>query len=78
MTKQDHIDAFADKHALCCAGCDFWRWINSVVGECVRHAPNPAHDAAAGLGIHGFSAGPVSSMLVKRDHWCGDFVDTPR
>lgn len=72
---QRHVDAYADKFGPCCAGCDFWRWINTAVGECVRHAPDPSHDAAAGLGLHGVSLGKSSTMLTKRDQWCGDFSD---
>jgi hypothetical protein len=75
---QDYVDAYADKHGPCCAGCDFWRWINTGVGECIRHAPDPSHDAAGGLGVNACSLPPSSTMLTRRDHWCGDFEDTPR
>lgn len=76
MSEQAYVDAFYAKNGPCCAGCDFWRWINTAVGECVRHAPDPSHDAAGGLDIQGWSGPPSSTMLTKREHWCGDFQDT--
>lgn len=76
--RQGHVDAFYAKHGPCCAGCDFWRWINTGVGECVRLPPNQSHDAASGLGMHGVSLPVSSSNLTRRDHLCGEFKDTPQ
>lgn len=73
--RQSYVDAFYAKNGPCCAGCDFWRWISTLVGECVRHAPDPSHDAAVGLNMLSSSLGSSSTMLTKRDHWCGDFRD---
>lgn len=33
---QEHIDRFYFAHGKCCAGCDWWRHINSVAGCCQR------------------------------------------
>lgn len=36
---QKAVDAFYWLTGPCCAGCDWWRHINSVAGSCERHAP---------------------------------------
>jgi hypothetical protein len=74
---QASIDAFYQKNGPCCAGCDWWRWLNAVCGECIRHAPDPSHNAIEMLGITYTSLPKVSAMLTLRDHYCGDFEDTP-
>ena len=33
---QEHIDRFYFAHGKCCAGCDWWRHVNSVAGCCNR------------------------------------------
>lgn len=37
--RRESVDSFYLKHGKCCAGCDWWRYINSVAGTCERHAP---------------------------------------
>lgn len=37
--RQFYIDKFYFAHKPCCAGCDWWKHINSVAGTCERHAP---------------------------------------
>lgn len=74
---QQHVDAFYAKHGPCCAGCDFWRWINTRVGECIRMPPNQSHDAAAGLGFDFCSLPRSTSNLTANSHLCGEFRDTP-
>ena len=39
---QEHIDRFYFAHGKCCAGCDWWRHINSVAGMCQR-MPSEVH-----------------------------------
>lgn len=34
---QEHIDRFYFERGPCCAGCDWWRHINSVAGICERY-----------------------------------------
>lgn len=72
--KQAIIDQFAAEHGPCCAGCDYWRWHNSVVGDCLRTAPVAWHDRVALLGMTGCSA-PIGSghIMTPREHWCGEF-----
>lgn len=74
---QTHIDAFYKKHGPCCAGCDHWRWVNSITGECIRSAPAPAQERIAMLGMVA-TTHPVGSghVMTKRDHLCGEFKDT--
>ena len=72
--KQAIIDQFATEHGPCCAGCDYWRWHNSVVGDCLRTAPVSGGDRVALLGMTGCSAqiGAVH-IMTPREHWCGEF-----
>lgn len=71
------IDAYADKRGSCCAGCDWWRWHNSVVGDCTRTAPVPGAERAAMLGITWISCPtPAGHIMTPRDHYCGDFKDS--
>ena len=70
------IDAYAEKHGPCCAGCDWWRWHNSVAGECIRTAPVSGAERAAMLGITWISCPiPAGHIMTPRDHYCGDFKD---
>jgi hypothetical protein len=73
---QDRIDRFAAEHAPCCAGCDHWRWHNSVVGECLRTAPVAGIARVSMLGISATSA-PLQSghIMTPREHRCGEFQD---
>lgn len=72
---QNGHDDFYKNNGDCCAGCDYWRWFNSRVGECVRFPPNQSHDAAAGLGMECCSLQSTANM-TSREHWCGEFKDT--
>lgn len=38
--RQEYVDRFYWQNGPCCAGCDWWRHINSVAGECERRAPS--------------------------------------
>ena len=73
---QELLDSFYFKNGPCCAGCDFWRHLNSLVGECIKSPPVSGDDRMAGLGITGCSrligAGHV---VTRRDHWCRTFED---
>lgn len=72
--KQAIIDRFAAEHGPCCAGCDHWRWNNSLVGECLRTAPVAGRDRVAMLGISGTSLSIGSGhIMTLRDHRCGEF-----
>lgn len=73
---QEHIDRYYLEHGQCCAGCDWWRALNSAAGECSKSAPIPGRNRYAMLGMHGASL-PMEAghALTKRDHRCGDFKD---
>ena len=58
------LDQFYLDHGPCCAGCDWWRWHNSVAGECIRTVPVASHDRYAMLGIRG------ASFPIKAGHGC--------
>jgi len=77
MTKQKYVDHFYKKNGPCCAGCDWWRYHNSSIGECTKSAPVSASERLSMIGIESLS-GDIGAghILTKRDHLCGDFVDT--
>ena len=74
--RQELIDRFYMANGPCCAGCDWWRSLNSYAGECTRSAPVSATERTAMLGIEcpSLSIG-AGHALTPRDHRCGDFVD---
>lgn len=73
---QARIDAFYAEHGPCCAGCDWWRWHNSVAGECIRTAPVSGIERFAMLGVRGSSLPPdAGHIMTPREHLCGEFKD---
>lgn len=74
---QSIIDAFAKKHGKCCAGCDHWRWHNSLVGDCIQTVPVSGSERLTFVGMSSISA-PVAAghIVTPRDHCCGQYVDT--
>lgn len=70
------VVAFYKANGPCCAGCDWWRFYNSLVGECIRTVPISGIQRFAMLGITGASldAG-AGHIATKRDHICGEFKD---
>lgn len=82
-TRQDRtqqlVDAFYAGHGPCCAGCDHWRWFNSVAGECHLAPPVAGADRVAMLGITGASMQiGAGHIMTRRDHLCGQFRDEGR
>lgn len=75
---QAFADSFYWHNGPCCAGCDHWRNMNTLIGECVATAPGLSGDErAAALGMAGFSISLASGhALTRRDHHCGQFADT--
>lgn len=74
---QSIVDAFYKQHGQCCAGCDWWRWHNSVAGECIRTAPVSGAERFAMLGMTGLSIEPgAGHVATLRGHVCGEFIDT--
>jgi hypothetical protein len=76
-SKQQFIDDFYKNHGDCCAGCDFWKWHNSHLGDCTKSAPVCGQERHSMLDIESCSM-PLEAghILTKRDHLCGDFIDT--
>lgn len=74
--KQELLDAFYAKNGPCCAGCDWWHWINSLVGECHRSAPVSGSERTAVLETKSPSIRlEAGHVMTRREHHCGDFVD---
>ena len=74
--RQGILDRYYFQHGPCCAGCDWWRHLNSLVGECTRSAPVSGQERAAALGIENISRGfAAGHVITYRDHLCGDFKD---
>lgn len=73
------VDAFYKAHGPCCAGCDWWRWCNALVGECTRAAPVAGAERFAMLGMTGCSLTPEAGhIMTPREHVCGEFKDEPK
>ena len=74
--RQELVDRFYAQRGPCCAGCDWWHHVNSLVGECHRSAPVSGENRYAMIGIRAaslpFDAGHVMTL---REHHCGDFKD---
>ncbi|MBB6191163.1 hypothetical protein FHS51_001385 [Sphingobium wenxiniae] len=75
--RQEILDRFYWQHGPCCAGCDHWRHINALFGECVKSQPGlSGADRAAMLGMTSISAQISAGRAVtKRDEHCGAFAD---
>jgi hypothetical protein len=74
--KQEIVDAFYKRHGPCCAGCDWWRWHNTLVGECIRAAPVSGTERLAMIGVTGSSlAIGAGHIMTRREHICGEFRD---
>jgi hypothetical protein len=74
---QEAVDRFYWSSATpCCAGCDWWRHFNSLVGECLRTAPVAEGERWAMLGISSSSV-PTGAghIATARNHSCGEFKD---
>lgn len=74
---QSFVDAYYHKHGPCCAGCDHWRFINSVAGECLQSKIVGFEERGAMLGVSGFSKkGGAGHAITPRNHVCANFTDT--
>ena len=71
------IDNFYKKNGDCCAGCDNWRWHNSVSGDCIKSAPVAGNDRFGMIGMESVSGNiPAGHIITSRDHVCGEFKDS--
>ena len=73
---QEVLDRFYFRHGKCCAGCDWWRSISSLVSDCTRSAPVCGAERAAMMEIESCSL-PIRAghVITPREHVCGDFKD---
>ena len=76
MDSQESLDTFYFTHGPCCAGCDWWRSISSLVGECTRSAIVPGKERMDALGIEWSShRSKAGHPITDRAHKCGEFKD---
>lgn len=76
MDQQESIDTFYFSRGPCCAGCDWWRSITTMVGDCTKSAPVDGHTRWAMLGIDHCSMTPrPGHIITDHAHVCGDFKD---
>lgn len=76
MERQEILDRFYFQNGPCCAGCDWWHSLSSLVGYCTRSAPAPDQERWAMIGIEGSSLPPGAGHIATlREHKCGDFKD---
>lgn len=75
--RQVLLDQFYWSRGPCCAGCDWWRHHNSLVGECTRSAPVSDAERWGMIGFVGASlATGAGHPMTRRDHHCGEFRDS--
>jgi hypothetical protein len=73
---QEIADRFYFANGPCCSGCDWWRHVNSIVGECTRSAPVSGDQRGSMLGMRSTSLVPIAGhILTPRTHHCGEFKD---
>lgn len=71
---QEFLDQFYHATGPCCAGCDWWRHFNALVGECVRHAPRPEIAVPFHLNFQSMIS-EQGHPVTRREYHCGDFKD---
>jgi hypothetical protein len=76
MDRQEILDTFYFENGPCCAGCDWWRHLNSRVGECTKSAPVGHEERWAMVSIELATLYTGSGHIATdRSHHCGDFKD---
>jgi hypothetical protein len=75
-TWQENVDRFYFQHGPCCAGCDWWRSLSSLVGSCTKAAIVSGAERADALGIDKCSLRiPSGHPVTASDYVCGEFKD---
>lgn len=76
---QEAADRFYMEHGPCCAGCDWWSHIGSLIGECRKSAPVSAEERYSVVRMEWTSYRlqdrEAGHILTNREHHCGDFKD---
>lgn len=76
MDTQEHHDRFYFQHGKCCAGCDWWRHISGLVGNCTKSMIVSGEERGDMLGINWSSVRlPAGHAVTTRDYVCGQFKD---
>lgn len=79
MNRQECVDRFYIDNGPCCAGCDWWVHINSLIGECHKSAPVSSEQRFSMVRMdwhtYRFSEPSAGHILTNREHHCGDFKD---
>ena len=74
--RQEILDTFYFTNGKCCAGCDWWRSLSSLVGECIQSPPVSGDERLDMLGVLSSSMRWLSGHVVTgREHVCGEFKD---
>ena len=73
---QEKVDTFYFRHGKCCAGCDWWHSLSSLVGECAMSKIVSGPERGDMLGITRSSLRLLAGHAVTpRDYVCGQFKD---
>jgi hypothetical protein len=76
MDTQEAVDKFYWNNGKCCAGCDYWRHHNSVVGECTKSNLMSSRDRIQSTGIINATINIGGGhALTTREMMCGNFKD---
>jgi len=76
MDRQEFLDRFYFQNGPCCAGCDWWRSMSSLTGECTKAAIVPGKERMDALGISWTSQRVTSGHpITDRSYKCGQFKD---
>jgi hypothetical protein len=77
--RQEILDRIYVQNGPCCAGCDWWHHVNSLIGECHKSAPVSAEErySIVQMDWHTwrFRDADAGHILTNREHHCGDFKD---
>lgn len=76
MDRQECLDRIYFRNGPCCAGCDWWRSMNSKVGDCTKSKPVPGAVRWSMCAIDKISMNlPPGHIVTPNNHVCGDFKD---
>ena len=74
LDAEHYLRIFADANPKSCAACEYWRYENSLAGQCIKSAPVPSADRVELLGFSSISVHyGAGHVFTPRDHYCGDF-----
>ncbi len=74
--RQEILDSFYFQHGPCCAGCDWWRHVNGIVGECQKSPPVSGSERWAMTDLRSCSLhAEAGHVMTPRHHFCGSFKD---